>query len=712
MTRLETTTLLHRETTAWRVFALAGLALAALFGMARPAFADDDLPGRVGRVADVAGELFLAPQDQPEQWTPIGVNYPVTTGDNLWVGNEGRAEVDFGAGQFRLAGDTNLHVSRLDDRQFALFVAQGRVSVRVRVLDPGETASIDTPNAQLVLTRPGLYRIDVSEDRLHTRVVVREGEANVLTQAAVQQVLPGQTAVVAGADARYASVSNGIGSDGFDAWAANRDRRYERGTYANYVSPQMVGAAELDQYGTWSQVPEYGAVWYPTAVEPDWAPYRNGYWADVGAWGPTWVDAAPWGYAPFHYGRWVFVGSRWGWCPGTYVARPLWAPALVGWTGGPGWGVSVSVGGPVFGWVPLAWGEPYRPWWNRCSHGCWDRYNRPYAVNVTRVRPDGPPPTRYRNASAPGGLSAMSGNALVTRRPVRENLVVVPNNVATSAPVLAGVPLVRSEPGRIPTKRAGEGAVPPPASTFYPTLARPSGTPGTPGTATGRPVTTTSTPGTVTRSRTDAPAPAYVSPGARPAPAATPPSVGSAKPAPAATAPLVTRQPASPGAPMGTAPVATARPDARQSPQYATPPIGTSPATATPFGRQAPVVTGPVGTAQPTRPEPKTYSPPVQAAPTQPQAGTVARPVQRTTPSLAPAPTAPSIQPAAPLARSQPVPAQVPMARPQQAAPVAPKAPVHAQPPAAPAKPASDQNVTRSGRGDPGTPGGPDKPGR
>ncbi len=109
------------------MFALAGLALAALFGMARPAFADDDLPGRVGRVADVAGELFLAPQDQPEQWTPIGVNYPVTTGDNLWVGNDGRAEVDFGAGQFRLAGDTNLHVSRLDDRQFALFVAQGRV---------------------------------------------------------------------------------------------------------------------------------------------------------------------------------------------------------------------------------------------------------------------------------------------------------------------------------------------------------------------------------------------------------------------------------------------------------------------------------------------------------------------------------------------------------------------------------------------------------
>ena len=574
-------------------------------------------------MADVAGELFLAPQEQPEQWSPIGINYPVTTGDNLWAGNDGRAEVDFGAGQFRLAGDTNLHVSRLDDRQFALFVAQGRVSVRVRVLDPGETANIDTPNTQIVLTRPGLYRVDVSEDRQQTRLVVREGEANVLTPATVQQVLPGQTAVVDGADARYASVSNGIGTDGFDAWAASRDRRYERGTYANYVSPQMVGAAELDQYGTWSQVPEYGAVWYPTAVEPDWAPYRNGYWADVGAWGPTWVDAAPWGYAPFHYGRWVFAGRRWGWCPGAYVARPLWAPALVGWTGGPGWGVSINVGGPVFGWVPLAWGEPYRPWWNRCSHGCWDRYNRPYAVNVVRVRPDGPPPTRYVNASAPGGLSAVSGNALITRRPVRENLVVVPNNVATSAPVMAGVPLVRSEPGRIPTRRAGDGA-PTPASTFYPTLSRPAASPAAPGTLTGRPPVTTGVPGTTTRSRGDAPATPYATPGARSAPGMASPTVGSTSPGPKTTAPVVTRPPAQAGAP-----VPAVRSDSRQSGPYVAPPVSASPVPGSSLGRQSPAVSGPVGSVQPARPDPRSYSPPVQTAPVPQASGNVVRPVQR-----------------------------------------------------------------------------------
>ena len=55
-------------------------------------------------------------------------------------------------------------------------------------------ALIDTPNAQVSITRPGLYRIDVSEDRLHTLVAVREGEMNVQTLGSVQQVLPGKMA--------------------------------------------------------------------------------------------------------------------------------------------------------------------------------------------------------------------------------------------------------------------------------------------------------------------------------------------------------------------------------------------------------------------------------------------------------------------------------------------------------------------------------------
>ena len=420
---------------------------------AQPAAPDADLPGRVGRVADVAGELFLSAQERAADWTGIGLNTTITTGDNLWVSAEGRAEVDYGGGQFRLAGDTNLHVARLDDTQLALFVAQGHVIVRVRVLDAGEAARVDTPNAQIQLLRPGLYRIDVDRERQVTQLVVREGEANVWLPSGSQQVLPGQTAIVTGADAPSGEVRNGAAQDSFDAWSASRDRRYEGSRSAAYVSRQMVGVADLDDNGTWNTDATYGAVWFPTRVADDWAPYRYGSWSWLPGWGWTWVDDAPWGYAPFHYGRWAFVGSRWGWIPGGYIARPVWAPALVGWYGGSGWSVSVRAGAPVFGWVPLGWGDPYLPSWNNCSRRCWTMYNRPYAVNYAE-RPHAPP-ARYSNYGVPGAITAVGGATLAGRKPVAFNRVAVPRDVAASAPVLSTAPALK--PVAVPSPRHGAG---------------------------------------------------------------------------------------------------------------------------------------------------------------------------------------------------------------------------------------------------------------
>lgn len=436
------------------------LLLAALPGLARAD--DDDLPDRVGRIASVAGQLYLSPEDRANEWAPIELNYPVTSGDNLWVSGDGQAEVDYGGGQFRIAGDTSVHLSRLDDRQLALFVAQGRLIVRLRVLDPGESARIDTPTTQVQLNRAGLYRIDVAPDGQTTSVIVREGEANVLIAGAAQQVLPGQTVTVSGADPAVADIRNGVGVDGFDTWSADRDRRYEGSRSAAYVSRQMIGASDLDYYGRWEAYPEYGAVWFPNAVDPSWTPYRDGYWTTVGAWGLTWVDSAPWGYAPFHYGRWARIGGRWGWCPGSYAARPAWAPALVGWYGGPSWRHSRRSGSPVYGWVPLAWREPYHPSWSNCGNRCWTRHNRPYDVNV-RERPHAPP-ANYANMSHPNAGSIVTGASLVRSKPLPINAV-LPVDVAVKVPLLAAPP----RPARTATfaspVRPGGGS-PVPASTF------------------------------------------------------------------------------------------------------------------------------------------------------------------------------------------------------------------------------------------------------
>ncbi|KAF5281398.1 hypothetical protein FQR65_LT14736 [Abscondita terminalis] len=62
---------------------------------------------------------------------------------------------------------------------------------------------------------------------------------------------------------------------------------------------------ELSPYGNWDDDPTYGEVWYPDAGR-DFRPYSsNGYWA-MTEYGNTWVSDYPWGWAPFHYGRWVY----------------------------------------------------------------------------------------------------------------------------------------------------------------------------------------------------------------------------------------------------------------------------------------------------------------------------------------------------------------------------------------------------------------------
>jgi hypothetical protein len=436
-------------------FVLLAVAFASL-----PAYAEDELPGRVGRIANVQGVLRHTPGDSAEEWAEIGLNYPIAEGHNLWVEHDGRAEVDYGGGQFRLAGDTNVHVSRLDDRQLALFIASGRMIVRIRVLERDDSARIDTPATQIELTRPGLYRIDVAQDAPLTTLVVREGEAQVYAAGAAEQVLPGQTATLTGVASEAPDIRVSGGIDGFDAWSAARDRVYEQPRQYAYVSRQMVGAADLNTYGTWQLYPDYGAVWFPTDVSPAWAPYRHGYWTWLPGWGYTWVDSAPWGYAPFHYGRWAFIGGRWGWCPGAFVARPLWAPALVAWYGGGRWALTAT-GGPVYGWTPLGWREPYVPWWGTCSARCWARYNHPFGLNVAERRDV--PPSHYVNARAPGGITAVSGTTLATGTPVAPHRVSVSSGVDVGASLLPTAPQVKPIAPALANVRPSTN-VPPPAS--------------------------------------------------------------------------------------------------------------------------------------------------------------------------------------------------------------------------------------------------------
>jgi hypothetical protein len=342
----------------WRALPWLGALFA--FWLAAAASAQEiDPPGRVANLSFRQGSVVFAPQGE-QDWGELPANRPLTSGDRLWSDQDARAELQLGSATLHLDGQSHLGLSDLDDRSAQFILQQGTVNARVRELLQGENFEIGTPNIAFRALQPGDYRIDVDPGTQQTRVVVHSGLAAIFGEGGQSiQMGAGQQATFAG---RFLAQAQGPGwrPQAFDAWAAERNRMEDQSLAARHVPRGVVGYAQLDPYGTWSQDPGHGAVWYPRVAVADWAPYRYGHWDWISPWGWTWIDDAPWGFAPFHYGRWTMIGQRWAWVPGRMVARPAYAPALVVFMGS-GSQFSFSVGsGPGVGWYPLAPGEA---WW-------------------------------------------------------------------------------------------------------------------------------------------------------------------------------------------------------------------------------------------------------------------------------------------------------------------------------------------------------------
>ena len=108
-------------------------------------------------------------------------------------------------------------------------------------------------------------------------------------------------------------VVRAVAQDDWDRWNENRDRQLDESASYDHVSPDIYGAEDLDNYGSWQTDPSYGDVWCPRVAE-DWVPYRDGRWSWMDWYGWNWVSCDPWGWAPYHYGRWFNTPGRgWGW---------------------------------------------------------------------------------------------------------------------------------------------------------------------------------------------------------------------------------------------------------------------------------------------------------------------------------------------------------------------------------------------------------------
>jgi hypothetical protein len=355
------------RTMGWRALAVLTVVVIGLSaGNADAQAATADPPARVGRVSFVHGDLDarLPGVEGPSPWAPASVNTPVTSGTQWATEAQSRAELRAGTLAVRLAGRTQLSALQLDDTALVIDVARGVAAVRVRQLDAGERVRLQSGGVSLSARAPGRYRLDVEPRQERALARVHEGRGELAIGAERIELRSGQQAVV---DLRTRHVGEvvDVERNAFDDWADQRDRRQDRvSAFAGRaLNAEMTGIDALDDAaGQWRSEPAYGAVWYPSAVPVDWAPYRDGHWVWVSPWGWTWVDDAPWGFATTHYGRWLFLGGRWGWmatgsASSVVRSRPVYAPALVVFYG-PG---AAADNAPAVGWFPLAPGEFYRP---------------------------------------------------------------------------------------------------------------------------------------------------------------------------------------------------------------------------------------------------------------------------------------------------------------------------------------------------------------
>lgn len=667
------------------------------------AAAHADPPYRVARLAYESGSVSFSPAGE-EEWSRAVINRPLITGDRLWVDAGSRAELQIDGGAFRIGDQTSLVLLNVDNRIVQTQLTQGDVELRVWRLDPGQRIEVDTPNLAAVIDRPGAYRIGVDEKYGSTQVTVRAGDVTLYGEGNAFRISPGDTWEFYDTALRDYDNYQPSAPDDLQRFALSRDRRWEQSVSARYVSRELIGFQELDDNGSWRQVPDYGWVWFPTRVSAGWAPYREGHWAWVDPWGWTWVDNEPWGFAPSHYGRWAFVESRWCWVPGPRNDRPVYAPALVAFIGG---------GAGAIGWFPLGPREVYRPAY-QVSREYFTQVNvSNTVVNVTQVnnfyqRRDEHEmrDVHYTNQQVPGAVVAVAAAAFTQAKPVASAAVHFQTQNVAAQPVMLAPPVApakqsvlgpqpaqRKPPEHVFTKQVVAQTPPPappaPIESKLPALrAQP-----------GQPIAAASAP-----SRAAAPAaPAAPAPAVKVVPAIKPAA------APPPQAPAANRAEHERRGPPESRPGVFGSPAAPAAAASANPP----PANATTSPKAPPPVSAPPAPhgAQPFRPPPA-------AASSQAPAGPVAPPAAAPTPAPAAAPVpgrpaSPAVEqqqrgeeerarrderqrerpPLAPPGRSAP--AAPPAAAPAPAAaptPAAPPAPApQAAPPARPAPPAQEE---------------------
>jgi hypothetical protein len=343
-------------------------------------------PQGVARLSFLRGDVSVQRGDSGDT-SAAELNTPLVAGDRVFTGPGARVEIQLDwANMLRLDESADASIADLDSGRIQVQLGQGLAFFSM-LAGADADVEIDTPNVAVHPRRDGRYRVEVLPSA-DTLVTVHEGEADISTSEGSTLLRENQLVTVrgVGTDVQY-QIARAPFTDEFDRWNSDRDRIISNAESYRRTNRYYTGASDLDAYGRWDRIPDYGYVWVPR-VTAGWAPYRQGRWVWTAYWGWTWTSYEPWGWAPYHYGRWFVHRGSWVWWPGpvTPVYRPVYAPAYVSFFGfgsNSGFSVGIGFGGGFgsIGWLPVGPCDYVHPWWGRNRN----TFNVVNVTNITNV---------------------------------------------------------------------------------------------------------------------------------------------------------------------------------------------------------------------------------------------------------------------------------------------------------------------------------------
>jgi FecR protein len=398
------------------------------------------------RIERVEGQIAInqsLDQGAGSKFVEATPNTPITVGDRIYARDNSSSQIAFTGRNFAtIESNTALDVLDLSNERTQLALREGAALFDIGSLASGQTFEVATPCGAVDLEKSGIYQISIDQDG-NALAKAFSGEAQVVGQGGTGSIEKGESlslscqgnspAVVSRVDAGDAgTVIDKYYRARYPRTYDGRYRSYEtylqdpnyfdqsrRNHSYDYVSENIPGVYDLDDYGDWQYVNDYGYCWHPR-VANDWAPYQSGSWTTDYPYGLTWVSNEPWGYAPYHYGRWTYASNEWFWIPDRARSYPNYSPALVAF---------VSFNDNNVGWVPLGPGDPYAPHyydqnWRAVYSGRRDvitdrvvNLSVPGALTVIQMQDFGRPIDRR-------GLSRIDPQAVARARPVLDPLTV------------------------------------------------------------------------------------------------------------------------------------------------------------------------------------------------------------------------------------------------------------------------------------------------